>query len=157
MVIGIIGENCSGKSTLAACIRDAIGAEIITGKDYLRMAKSEPEARRLLQENGYPDDLVRAKKDRLLFRRFLFSRSQFFDMKGRRIDLLHFLREGLSAALRPDGPRRAPCRKRERCCQQRGKQFSERVPHEVLPPLSDSPRKPLPPRPRGLCFTSLNC
>ena len=50
MVIGIIGENCSGKSTLAACIRDAIGAEIITGKDYLRMAKSEPEARILFQE-----------------------------------------------------------------------------------------------------------
>ena len=50
MVIGIIGENCSGKSTLAACIRDAIGAEIITGKDYLRMAKSEPEARKLFQE-----------------------------------------------------------------------------------------------------------
>ena len=50
MVIGIIGENCSGKSTLAAYIRDAIGAEIITGKDYLRMAKSEPEAKRLFRE-----------------------------------------------------------------------------------------------------------
>ena len=50
MLIGIIGENCSGKSTLAACIRDVIGAEIITGKDYLRMAKSEQEARRLFQE-----------------------------------------------------------------------------------------------------------
>ena len=51
MVIGIIGENCSGKSTLATYIRDTIGAEIITGKDYLRMAKSEPEARKLFQEN----------------------------------------------------------------------------------------------------------
>ncbi len=50
MVIGIIGENCSGKSTLAARIRDAVGAEIVTGKDYLRMARSEPEARRLFQE-----------------------------------------------------------------------------------------------------------
>ena len=50
MVIGIIGENCSGKSTLATYIRDTIGAEIITGKDYLRMAKSEPEARKLFQE-----------------------------------------------------------------------------------------------------------
>ena len=45
MLIGIIGENCSGKSTLAAYIRDVIGAEIITGKDYLRMAKSEQEAK----------------------------------------------------------------------------------------------------------------
>lgn len=44
MVIGIIGENCSGKSTLAEKIKNTIGAEIITGKDYLRMAKSENEA-----------------------------------------------------------------------------------------------------------------
>jgi len=50
MVIGIIGENCSGKSTLAEEIRKAIGAEIITGKDYLRMAKSENEAVLLFRE-----------------------------------------------------------------------------------------------------------
>ncbi len=44
MLIGIIGENCTGKSTLAERIKDQLGAEIITGKDYLRMAKSESEA-----------------------------------------------------------------------------------------------------------------
>lgn len=44
MLIAIIGENCSGKSTLAEKIKDSIGAEIISGKDYLRMAKSESEA-----------------------------------------------------------------------------------------------------------------
>lgn len=44
MLIGIIGENCSGKSTLASSIRKEIGAEVITGKDYLRMAKSESES-----------------------------------------------------------------------------------------------------------------
>ena len=44
MVIGIIGENCSGKSTLADEIKKTFGAEIITGKDYLRLAKSESEA-----------------------------------------------------------------------------------------------------------------
>ena len=44
MVIGIIGENCSGKSALAEELKKTIGAEIITGKDYLRMAKSESEA-----------------------------------------------------------------------------------------------------------------
>ena len=49
MVIGIIGENCSGKSTLAEEIKKAIGAEIITGKDYLRMAKSESEAASLFR------------------------------------------------------------------------------------------------------------
>ena len=50
MVIGIIGENCSGKSTLASRIKDTLGAEIVTGKDYLRMAKSENEARKLFRE-----------------------------------------------------------------------------------------------------------
>ena len=44
MVIGIIGENCSGKSTLADRIRATLGGEIVTGKDYLRLAKSEGEA-----------------------------------------------------------------------------------------------------------------
>ena len=50
MVIGLIGENCAGKSTLAARIRDVIGAEVVTGRDYLRMAKSEAEARRLFRK-----------------------------------------------------------------------------------------------------------
>ncbi len=50
MVIGVIGENCSGKSTLAEYMKDAFGAEIVTGKDYLRMAKSEAEAKELFQE-----------------------------------------------------------------------------------------------------------
>ena len=44
MVIGIIGENCVGKSTLANELNKSLNAEIITGKDYLRMAKSESEA-----------------------------------------------------------------------------------------------------------------
>ena len=50
MVIVIIGENCSGKSTLAEKIKAELGAEIITGKDYLRMAKSESEAVSLFRE-----------------------------------------------------------------------------------------------------------
>ena len=44
MLIAIIGENCSGKTTLANALGRRINAEIITGKDYLRMAKSESEA-----------------------------------------------------------------------------------------------------------------
>ena len=44
MVIGIIGENCSGKSTLANEIKKEFDAEVITGKDFLRMARSESEA-----------------------------------------------------------------------------------------------------------------
>ena len=50
MVIGIIGENCSGKSTLAERIQQALGGEIVTGKDYLRLAKSESEARMVFQK-----------------------------------------------------------------------------------------------------------
>ena len=50
MLIGIIGENCSGKSTLANHIKDSLKAEIVTGKDFLRMAKSEDEARKLFRE-----------------------------------------------------------------------------------------------------------
>ena len=50
MLIGIIGENCCGKSTLANAIKKEIRAEIITGKDYLRMAKTESEAVVLFKE-----------------------------------------------------------------------------------------------------------
>lgn len=50
MIIGIVGENCSGKSTLAEEIKAAFGAEIVSGKDYLRMAKSESEAESLFRE-----------------------------------------------------------------------------------------------------------
>ena len=44
MVIGIIGENCTGKSTLAAEIQKRLGGKIVTGTDYLRLAKSEARA-----------------------------------------------------------------------------------------------------------------
>lgn len=49
MVFGLIGENCTGKSTLAEAIRNMTGAEVITGKDYLRLAKSESEAKALFK------------------------------------------------------------------------------------------------------------
>lgn len=49
MVIAVIGENCAGKSTLAEHIRSRLGGEIVTGKDYLRMAKSESEAASLFR------------------------------------------------------------------------------------------------------------
>lgn len=50
MVIGLIGENCCGKSTLAERIKGALGAEIVSGKDYLRLARSESEAAALFAE-----------------------------------------------------------------------------------------------------------
>ena len=50
MVIGIIGENCTGKSTLAAEIQKRMGGQIVTGKDYLRLAKSETMAAALFKK-----------------------------------------------------------------------------------------------------------
>ena len=50
MVIGIFGESCTGKSTLADKIAAVLPCEIVTGKDYLRLAKSESMARALFQK-----------------------------------------------------------------------------------------------------------
>ena len=35
--IGIFGESCTGKSTLAAKLKEHINAQIYTGRDYLRL------------------------------------------------------------------------------------------------------------------------
>ena len=45
MVIGIFGESCTGKSTLAQLLKSRLGAEVYTGKDYLRFSKNESMAR----------------------------------------------------------------------------------------------------------------
>ncbi len=50
MVIGIIGENCAGKSTVAEGLRRVMDAEIVTGKDYLRLAKTETEAEKRFRD-----------------------------------------------------------------------------------------------------------
>lgn len=50
MLIVIFGESCTGKSTLAEQVKERLGGEVCTGKDYLRLAKSEAEARTLFRE-----------------------------------------------------------------------------------------------------------
>ncbi len=50
MLITIFGESCTGKSTLAEVLKARTGAEMYSGKDYLRLAKSEGEARALFQK-----------------------------------------------------------------------------------------------------------
>ena len=50
MVIGIFGESCTGKSTLAEKIAACMPCEVISGKDYLRLAKSESMAKALFQK-----------------------------------------------------------------------------------------------------------
>lgn len=50
MLITIFGESCTGKSTLADALKERTGAQVYSGKDYLRLAKSEGEARALFQK-----------------------------------------------------------------------------------------------------------
>ena len=45
MVIGIFGESCTGKSTLADKLKESIHAQVYTGRDYLRLEKSEAAAK----------------------------------------------------------------------------------------------------------------
>ncbi len=49
MVIGIFGESCTGKSTLAEALKRRLNAAVFTGKDYLRLAKNETIAAKLFQ------------------------------------------------------------------------------------------------------------
>ena len=50
MVIGIFGESCTGKSTLAQRIAASLPCEIYTGKDWLRLAKNESIAKMMFQK-----------------------------------------------------------------------------------------------------------
>ena len=50
MVIGIFGESCTGKSTLAEKIATSFPCEVFTGKDYLRFAKNENIAKVMFQK-----------------------------------------------------------------------------------------------------------
>ena len=50
MLICIFGESCTGKSTLAEAITAEFPCEIMTGKDYLRLAKNETIAKKLFQK-----------------------------------------------------------------------------------------------------------
>lgn len=50
MLIAIFGENCTGKTTLADHISSIASAKVYSGKDYLRLAKNEAEAKRLFHD-----------------------------------------------------------------------------------------------------------
>lgn len=50
MLYIFMGQSCTGKSTIANKVKELTGAEIYTGKDYLRMAKDENQAWKLFYE-----------------------------------------------------------------------------------------------------------
>ena len=50
MVIALFGDSCTGKSTIAAALAQAFPAEIFSGKDYLKLAKSESMAAALFKK-----------------------------------------------------------------------------------------------------------
>ena len=50
MVIGIFGESCTGKSTLAQLLQIRLAAQVYTGKDYLRFSKNENMAKKLFRK-----------------------------------------------------------------------------------------------------------
>lgn len=50
MVFALIGESCTGKSSIADSLSASITARVYSGKDYLKLAKSEPEARKAFME-----------------------------------------------------------------------------------------------------------
>lgn len=55
MVIAIFGESCVGKSTIAEKLASRLSAEVFSGKDYLKLAKSESMAALLFnKEAGRP-------------------------------------------------------------------------------------------------------
>lgn len=58
-MIAIFGESCTGKSTLAAALRKKIPIAVYSGKDYLQLDKSEPEAERIFSQ--YLQERVRGK------------------------------------------------------------------------------------------------
>lgn len=50
MVIALFGDSCTGKSTIAQQLAEMLSAEIFSGKDYLRLAKSETMATALFKK-----------------------------------------------------------------------------------------------------------
>lgn len=45
MIIALIGESCTGKSSVAKELEDKLGAYVYSGKDYLRLAKNEVDSK----------------------------------------------------------------------------------------------------------------
>ena len=58
MVIALFGDSCTGKSTIAAALAQALSAEVFSGKDYLKLAKSESMAAVLFKKKLRGDETI---------------------------------------------------------------------------------------------------
>lgn len=62
MIIALIGESCTGKTTITKELEKKLSFEKFSGKDYLRMAKSPSEAenlfKRYLEEKSVQKEVV---------------------------------------------------------------------------------------------------
>ena len=58
MVIALFGDSCTGKSTMAEKLSRAISAQVFSGKDYLKLAKSESMAAALFKKKLRGDEPI---------------------------------------------------------------------------------------------------
>lgn len=58
MVIALFGDSCTGKSTIAQKLSEQLSAEIFSGKDYLKLAKSESMAAMLFKKKLRCDETI---------------------------------------------------------------------------------------------------
>jgi cytidylate kinase len=61
MVIVLFGENCAGKSSIAEELKTRLNADVYSGRDYLRYAKNEADAKAAFRAHlrGLADDETR--------------------------------------------------------------------------------------------------
>lgn len=58
MVIALFGDSCTGKSTIAEELVQQLSAEIYSGKDYLKLAKSESMAADLFKKKLASEETI---------------------------------------------------------------------------------------------------
>lgn len=58
MVIALFGDSCTGKSTIAEKLAERLSAEVFSGKDYLKLAKSESMAAALFKKKLCGDETI---------------------------------------------------------------------------------------------------
>lgn len=58
MVIALFGDSCTGKSTIAMILAKELSAHVYSGKDYLKLAKSESMAAMLFKQKLSGDEPI---------------------------------------------------------------------------------------------------